>query len=79
MDVAQIFLDPQNSTHRQYEALRAYFVDQTPGPTGFTGLLRQIAAQDIKVHSNKKILLADGTPAYRTHLTWRLRALDLTS
>ena len=25
--LAQIFLEPENSTHRQYEALRPYFVD----------------------------------------------------
>ena len=28
--LAQAFLTPANSTHRQYEALRAYFVDQLP-------------------------------------------------
>ena len=28
MDLARVFLDPANATHRQYEALRAYFVDQ---------------------------------------------------
>jgi hypothetical protein len=28
--LAQAFLVPSNSTHRQYEALRAYFVDQLP-------------------------------------------------
>ena len=49
------------------------------GPTGFVAVARQFGAQDIKVHSNKKILLADGTPAYRIHLTWRLGALDLTT
>ena len=27
-DVARVFLTPSNPTHRQYEALRAYFVDQ---------------------------------------------------
>jgi hypothetical protein len=29
-DLAQAFLTPTNSTHRQYEALRAFFVDQIP-------------------------------------------------
>ena len=28
--LAQVFLTPRNSTHRQYEALRAYFVDGVP-------------------------------------------------
>lgn len=32
MDLAQAFLAPQNACHRQYEALRAYFVEQLPGP-----------------------------------------------
>lgn len=27
MDMAKVFLEPANSTHRQYEALRAYFVE----------------------------------------------------
>ena len=32
MDLARAFLIPSNTAHRQYEALRAYFVDKTPGP-----------------------------------------------
>src|SRR5512139_3187662 len=29
-NMARIFLEPTNSTHRQYEALRAYFVEDLP-------------------------------------------------
>ena len=29
-DVARVFFEPANATHRQYEALRAYFVDRLP-------------------------------------------------
>jgi hypothetical protein len=29
-NLAQVFLTPANTTHRQYEALRAYFVEQLP-------------------------------------------------
>jgi len=29
-DMERVFLEPANSTHRQYEALRAYFVDRLP-------------------------------------------------
>jgi hypothetical protein len=29
-DLAHVFLTPANTTHRQYEALRAYFVEQLP-------------------------------------------------
>ncbi len=51
MDLAQVFLAPTNSTHRQYEALRAYFVDQLPAAEvaarfGYTvGSLHQLAHQ----------------------------------
>jgi hypothetical protein len=30
IDLARFFLEPANPTHRQYEALRAYFVDRMP-------------------------------------------------
>jgi transposase len=30
MDLANVFLSPENSNHRQYEALRAYFVEKLP-------------------------------------------------
>jgi hypothetical protein len=29
-DLSRVFLEPADSTHRQYEALRAYFVDRLP-------------------------------------------------
>ena len=48
---ASLFLTPQNSTHRQYEALRAYFVEELPSktvatrfgytPGSFRGLVHQ--------------------------------------
>lgn len=28
IDLTRFFLEPRNSTHRQYEALRAYFVEK---------------------------------------------------
>lgn len=30
MDLAQVFLSPESTSHRQYEALRAYFVERLP-------------------------------------------------
>jgi hypothetical protein len=51
MDLAHHFLTPQNTAHRQYEALRAYFVEQLPGPEvaarfGYTvGSLHQLVHQ----------------------------------
>jgi hypothetical protein len=51
MDLAQVFLAPQNSNHRQYEALRACFVERLPAAEvaarfGYTvGSVRQLAHQ----------------------------------
>ena len=30
-DLSRVFLEPSNATHRQYEALRAFIVDEVPG------------------------------------------------
>lgn len=51
MELAQAFLSPRNTAHRQYEALRAYFVEKLPGPDvasrfGYTlGSLHQLVHQ----------------------------------
>jgi len=51
MDLADAFLSPQNSNHRQYEALRAYFVERLPAREvakrfGYTvGSLHQLVHQ----------------------------------
>ncbi|MGB2856544.1 MAG: hypothetical protein WBC61_07865 [Dehalococcoidia bacterium] len=51
MDLANALLTPQNSNHRQYEALRAYFVERLPASEvanrfGYTvGSLHQLAHQ----------------------------------
>lgn len=51
MDLAQTFLTPRNTSHRQYEALRAYFVENLPAREvadrfGYTvGSFHQLAHQ----------------------------------
>ena len=51
MDLASAFLNPENSNHRQYEALRAYFVERLPASEvarrfGYTvGSLHQLVHQ----------------------------------
>jgi len=51
MDLAHAFLSPQNASHRQYEALRAYFVERLPAAEvaerfGYTlGSFHQLAHQ----------------------------------
>lgn len=36
-DLARFFLEPSNATHRQYEALRAYFVEHLPSAEAASG------------------------------------------
>lgn len=66
MDPAQVFLVPQNSTHRQYEALRAYFVDSVPGPEvaqrfGYTlGSFHQLVHQFR--HGPRRQFFVEATP-----------------
>jgi hypothetical protein len=55
LTLAGYFLEPSNSTHRQYEALRAFFVDNLPSaqaavafgytPGSFRGLVHQFRTQ----------------------------------
>ena len=54
-DLSRVFLEPANSTHRQYEALRAFFVDRLPSaevaalfgysPGSFRVLVHQFRSQ----------------------------------
>src|SRR4030042_5645298 len=66
MDAAQAFLVPQNSTHRQYEALRAYFVERLPAAQvaerfAYTlGSFRQLVHQFRK--APKRMFFADPPP-----------------
>jgi len=82
MDVAQIFLDPQNSTHRQYEALRAYFVDQTPGPEvaqrfGYTlGSFRQLVHQ-IRQYPDRQFFITPIRPGAKLSDTVRQQIVQL--
>ena len=48
------------------------------GPKDFAPLLRGVG-RDIRVISNKAIVLGDGTPAYRTEFKWRARAFEITT
>jgi hypothetical protein len=88
MDLAQVFVVPQNSTHRQYEALRAYFVDRLPGREaarrfGYTlGSFHQLVHQFR--HGPRRTFFAEPPPpgakasdAVREHIV-RLRKQNLS-
>jgi len=82
MDLAQAFLTPQNATHRQYEALRAYFVDQVPGPTvaqryGYTlGSLHQLA-HEFRCQPRRPFFIEPQRLAAKAVATVRQRIIQL--
>ncbi len=82
MDLAQVFLAPQNATHRQYEALRAYFVERLPGPEvaqrfGYTvGSLRQLCHQ-LRRQPQRKFFLESQPPGAKADDTLRQRIIQL--
>lgn len=67
MDLAHVFLTPRNSTQRQYEALRAYFVDHVPAAEvanrfGYTvGSLHQLA-HDFRQHPDRQFFAEPPRP-----------------
>jgi len=64
-DLAHIFLQPSNSTHRQYEALRAYFVEGMPSKEAarrfsYTEGSFRVLAHDFRQNPHRQFFL---TPA----------------
>jgi hypothetical protein len=82
MDLAHVFLSPANATHRQYEALRAYFVDKLPGPEvarhfGYTpGSLHQLIHQ-FRRHPERRFFAEPQQPGNKTEDAVRDRIIQL--
>jgi hypothetical protein len=82
MDLAHRFLTPQNASHRQYEALRAYFVEQRPGSEvaqrfGYTrGSLHQLVHQ-FRCQPGRRFFVAAPRPGAKTDETIRQRIVQL--
>ena len=61
-DLARFFLQPQNSTHRQYEALRAYFVEGLSSAAaarrgGYTPGSFRVLAHQFRQHPQREFFL----------------------
>lgn len=61
-DTARFFLEPSNATHRQYEALRAYFVDHLPsaeaaGLFGYTPGSFRVLCYDFRQNPKRAFFL----------------------
>jgi hypothetical protein len=82
MDLAPRFLTPVHTTHRQYEALRAYFVDKLPGPEvarrfGYTtGSLHQLIHQ-FRREPDRQFFVEPPRPGAKTRDTLRQRIIQL--
>ncbi len=82
MDLAQVFLEPGNTTHRQYEALRAYFVEQLPAAEvaarfGYTvGSFHQLAHQ-FRNNSQRRFFVEPPHPGVKASDTVRSQIVQL--
>ena len=82
MDLAQVFLTPQNATQRHYEALRAYFVERRPGPEvarrfGYTlGSLHQLVHR-FRRQPERLFLVEPPRPGAKADDTLRQRIIHL--
>jgi len=61
--MAHFFLEPTNATHRQYEALRAYFVEDLPSAEvarrfGYTPGSFRVLAHEFRQHPDRPFFLA---------------------
>jgi hypothetical protein len=82
MDLADAFLSPRNTAHRQYEALRAYFVEQLPAAEvarrfGYTvGSFHQLAHQ-FRKDSQRPFFVDNPRPGVKTEDTVREQIVRL--
>src|SRR5215471_9883904 len=75
--LAKHFLQPTNASHRQYEALRAYFVEGLPGPEvaarfGYTYASFRTLAHQFRQNPHRPFFLR---PAPRPHTAPKKEAL----
>src|SRR5437867_12279159 len=62
-DFARFFLEPSNTTHRQYEALRAYFVEHLPSAEtakrfGYTPGSFRVLCHEFRQNPDRELCLA---------------------
>lgn len=82
MDLARAFLAPRNSNHRQYEALRAYFVDHLPAAevaqrfNYTTGSFHQLAHQ-FRQNPNRQFFAEPPRPGAKASETVREQIVQL--
>ena len=78
-DMARFFLEPSNSNHRQYEALRAYFVDRKPSAEaarlfGYTPGSFRVLCHEFRLNPQRSFFLPPLKAAKVTPGKTRVRA-----
>lgn len=82
MDLAHSFLTPQNTAHRQYEALRAYYVERVPAAEaarrfGYTaGSFHQLAHQ-FRGDPKRQFFVDDARPGVKAEDTVKQKVVAL--
>lgn len=81
--LAQIFLEPYNSTHRQYEALRAYFVEGLPSKEaarrfGYTDGSFRILVHEFRQNPHRQFFLPPAKGPHKAPKKDRVRESILT-
>src|SRR5438876_11770318 len=89
-DLARFFLEPSNTTHRQYEALRAYFVEHLPSAEaarrfGYTPASFRVLCHELRRNPRRPFFLSHATSpqavpkkdrARETTVAWRKQNLS---
>jgi hypothetical protein len=76
--LARVFLEPSNTTHRQYEALRAFFVDELPGKEvakqfGYTEGSFRVLVHQFRQNPNRNFFLPPARGPQKTPKQDKLR------
>ena len=82
-EIARIFLQPSNSTHRQYEALRAYFVEglsskQTAKRFGYTEGSFRVLVHDFRQNPHRQFFIPPAKGPHKAPKKNKLREKVIT-
>jgi transposase len=83
-NIAKAFLEPANSTHRQYEALRAFFVEgisskEVAKRFGYTQGSFRVLAHEFRQNPNRQFFIPPAKGPHKAHKEDKVRQLIITS
>ena len=83
-NIAKAFLEPANSTHRQYEALRAFFVEgisskEVAKRFGYTEGSFRVLAHEFRQNPTRQFFIPPAKGPHKAHKEDKVRQLIITS